>query len=202
MDAVQETVAEVEISLEQLDKIVQLKVANVPDWQIAKGFGLAEDLLMQLYETEEYKGRFSDYFGKQIEELDEVNKGWDGLEGKALRRLHQELDSSFLDPEFALKVAHVSNKAARRPLVGNKPIDANQGGTAVIYINNNFVERMQNLQIHQRNHLTAGGEKKQNDFVDPDQVENILLDGKKLERNIDQEIADILGDPLKLVGSG
>lgn len=112
---------EVEMTIEVLQRIVALKVANVPDWQIAKGFGIEEDLLPELYKTEEYEKEFAKHFAEQIKHISEANDGWDGLERKAIFRLNAELDRiGFIDPDFALKVAVHANKAARRPLVGDR----------------------------------------------------------------------------------
>lgn len=198
-------VTEIEMTYEQLEKIVLLKVSNVPDDQIARGFGFSEKWLTELYETEEYKECFRSHFEKQVEELDAVNKGWDGIEATALKRLNDELRSNFLDPEFALKIAAVANKAQRRNLIGNKPIEAERRGTAVIYIKGNFVEKMQTLQVTERNHGSAGGDMKQNDFVDPNAVENILLGEKRQvnsQRHLDQEVMDILAGGKTMIMAG
>lgn len=184
-------VVTVEITEERLRKIVQLKVANVPDWQICQAYGFDGEMLQQLAETEEYKEEFRKHFEGQITDTQITNEGWDGLEKDALVQLRRNL-VAMNDPDFALKVAAVANKAQRRPIMrNNTPIEGGHGGTAIIYVQGNFVNRMQNMQINERDHNKYQDAQKQNDFIDPSKVENMLGLNRQKE-NPEQDVMDIL----------
>lgn len=137
----------VAIKEQLLDKIARLTAMNVPTEQIAQACGITKGRVSQLTATEEFNEVLLQYYNEDFEQQDTLNRGWDAVEEEALGTVLETLQHN-PDPDFALRAATMANKAQRRGGVnGNQPINGNASASAVINLNQVFVDKLQHISV-------------------------------------------------------
>ena len=125
---------------ELLQKIAKMELQEVAATDIASVFSLSPEKISEITASDEYKAIKAELFLEKSEEAETRTNAWDRLEDLSLGHLieHMEIKP---DPEFALKVAAVANKAQRRTM-RNEPIAGQVAGRTVLQMNLTFVEKM------------------------------------------------------------
>lgn len=157
------------------EKIARFEVLGVTDEDTRNALGIVNGDLENIRGEERYKKVYARLLEEKIEERDTLNSGWDAIEEMALQRVFKKLQMG-ADPDYALKAAMVANKAQRKP-ANTRVIDANNAGQTKIALTQSFTLK-----------LTANGlqpvktieqvDKKSQDFLPPEKIENMLTSGK------------------------
>lgn len=178
------------INNQQLEKIARMAAFEVPAVQIARAMGLTEARISQITNSDEYKITLAEVSTQFFEQNQTLNDGWDTIEANSLNILMTNLKWRN-DPEFALRVAAVANKANRRGSVSNRMIDGQMGARAVFHLTANFIDRLQQINVTNKvvngdtNKSTNGKVKdnipaqKQSDYMVPEQVEKLFMAPEK-----------------------
>lgn len=136
--------------LDSLEKMARMAHAGVSQIQIASVVGLSEGRVSQIMDSQEYINQISAIEAESFEQMDLMNRGWDGIEERSLAIVFDHLQG-VPDPDFALKAAVVANKAVRRGQHVNKPIQIQAGLQTVIELNATFIGQLQqNFQVEER----------------------------------------------------
>lgn len=98
-----------ELTMDQVTRIASMTLAGVPDDQVLQVYPMKQEELAELRELDEYKEEFAKLAEKQVS----ISQGWNELEEKSLFHLKSIMETR-PDPDFALRVAAVANKAVRR----------------------------------------------------------------------------------------
>lgn len=126
-----------------LEKIAQMVLYEVPNHQIAAACGVSDGRISQIVATDEFKAVQETLATAHFEEQQLLNEGWDAVEQMSIAHVVTAMQHN-PDPEFALRVAAVANKATRRGAINHNPIGAGSAGVrAIIQLNANFVENLQ-----------------------------------------------------------
>ncbi len=199
------------VNSEQLEKIARMALYDVPYKQIAHAVSLTEAEIITIMEGEEYKELLDTLSTDHFEKYNSLNDGWDMAEAVALKGVLDHLEWA-KDPDFALKVATMANRATRRGQVNNRVIDGQAGVRAVIHLSAQFVDKLQinnnNVNGHQVNGNVNGGPRlalrnrnervdprlKDSDSMSPDEVEKIFAKsvGKNKEVKNDEDLLGFL----------
>jgi len=165
-----------------LEKLAKMILVGVPQKQIASSLNLSEGRISQIIITEEYKTAESKVAAVKFQEAELINKGWDGIEARGIKRVLDEMKHN-PDPEFALKASIAANKALRRGDFKNNPIVADRGVKAVIHLNPVFVEKLQqNFEISETKNASLTGSFKDSDFMPAKSVHELLGSGEQIEQ--------------------
>lgn len=168
--------------------------SGVSRTQIAQACGITETQLATLMEKSEFQDELAKLAGEQFDKFDTLNQGWDMLENSAMLKVSNYLDKiGDSDPEFALKTAAFANKAKRRGRHENNPITVQPNNQAVIYVNAQFANKLQqNFTVTKRQNLEL--QKKDNNFLPPKNVQSLLT--VKSEKDVQEmeKLEETLGD--------
>lgn len=136
------------------DRIVAMCAMQVPAVQIAEAVGLSEGRISQIKETDEFKQALAIELAKRLEERQELDDGWDGIEKKAIGIVADNLKWN-KNPEFALKAALIANKAVRRNSQFNQPLPTNMGQRVVINLSQTFVQKLKDSSAEEMKTVAA-----------------------------------------------
>jgi len=134
-----------------LQRVAKFVAMDVPMHQIAHAVNLPAEKLEQLTQLPAFKAVLEAHVTEQLEAHETLNRGWDTVEDLAVSHILEHLQAT-PDPDFALRVAAVANKAVRRGAAGNRPLEA-QTQSVVINLSTHFVQKLQQLNV---NHTPAG----------------------------------------------
>ena len=143
----QQTEAQKAAALEQIYvRMAAFKARGTTDDQIAVIFGVTKEEFNLIQETTIFVSALQQYSARYAEQSLDVDDKWDSVEQKGLKMVDDYLGSTF-DPDFALRVAQVSNKAQRKFTDGKgkqRPdaIDVD-GSRVVIKISNYYGSKLQ-----------------------------------------------------------
>lgn len=156
-----------------VDRVAKMRAYEVPSDQIMRACGLRTieevDAIIAKPECQAVIQRVA---VESFEKKQTLNDAWDAAEASSLNIIHQALTQN-PDPDFALRTAMYANKANRRGVHANRPIQGNVVGRAVITLNNTFVSKLQqNWIVTERESIEAT--KKAQDFLSPNDIEDIL----------------------------
>jgi hypothetical protein len=165
----------------KIEKIVKLINYGATNAEIAQATGLEEAEIVQVRAMPAFIAKLADSAYEEFDNFTTMNDAWDKLEQMSLVNVLQVVEYN-KDPDFNLKVAMLANKAQRRGLKTNKPIQATAPTRTVIVMNQQFVEL---LQADGRNRAVITGEStsvieqiennvKSQDFLNPEKVERML----------------------------
>lgn len=163
------------LSPEKMQKLARMELGGVPRKQTAMAMGVSEGRISQLIATEEYQEQAEAIAQAKFQENELVNKGWDSVEAMGLKNVVTALQND-PDPDFALRAAVVANKASRRGSQHqNNPIAQAAGAKAVIHLNANFVDKLQQntFNITERKNELAENQKDSN-FLGARNVQELL----------------------------
>jgi len=161
------------------EKIANLVIAGLPESQIGETCGIDVSRVSQIKQHEVYKEIVNRLSDEEIEVGSLFDKGWDRLEQDALGVLITAFDYN-KDPDFALKVAVVANKAVRRNGIGRGVIPMNAGAHVVINLNQRFVDKLQaGVPAHQSD--MSDKNKKRNDTLTVKGVQDLLAPVEETE---------------------
>jgi len=122
-----------------LHKVAAMVSDNVPQKDIADVMGVSEGRITQLKDDEKFKEVLSQAQLAKLKQYEEMDDTWDAVELKAIKKLKVALNL-FNDPEMALRIAAVANKAVRRSSSFNKPILPMNGGRVELTFSQNFID--------------------------------------------------------------
>jgi hypothetical protein len=192
-------------------KIAKMLVIGVPQIQIAEVMGLSEGRISQIKEEEGFKRIYEECLIEDFRKHEDLNNGWDSIEKKALEIILSVLQYN-KNPDYALKAAMVANRANRRgdgSANGNVPLPTNMGERVVIHLHQNFVGRLQQLNVEAIGAVDTQGktlkdliranEKKQVSMLGPQAVKKLLTkkrgpDDEDLLADLDMEELMVAGD--------
>ena len=159
------------------ERLVQMLLYEVPVKQIASALGISEGRVSQLSEEENIRERVSLATLEHMEEDRSINDGWNSVEAIALTTLLDTMKYN-KDADFALKAAMTANRAQRRGQLHNQPLNGQVGARAVVILNANFVERLQQVSVN-------GVAAEVGDNGSPRAIENEKGDGSVLASKTD-----------------
>ena len=188
------------VSDEILEQIVKMELAEISATQICTVAGLKLEEFEALKQSEIYTGLKQKLSMNEFLFNQNINDGWDCVERMALDQIHKKLQFGS-DPNFALRAAMVANKANKKGMHEQKPLNGNGTNVAIISISKTFVNELNQKKIAPRAEVQKEIPKKQQDFLEPAKVQNmltVLTDNEKggaidLQKVIDDEL-DELGD--------
>ena len=156
--------------------MVCMEVSNV---EIARATNLTESRIVQIKDSDGFKELLAQTSYEKLEEQQTINDAWDAAEFTAVGNLLKSLEWNS-DPDFALKVAMIANKARRRGEFGNRPIDGQVGARAVLNLSTNFVVKLQQNGDAAPKQINGAAEKidppqKDSNILNPDAVEKLLM---------------------------
>jgi len=161
-----------------LDRVAKLVAMGTAQKQIAQACGLTESRISQLVDTDEFRARLAELQSEDLEQADLMNRGWDSVEELALGNVLEAMQAN-PDPQFALQVANSANRAQRRGGIGNAPINGKSGATAVIQLNLQFTERLQEIGKFGQRAIEA--ESKRVDALPIAEAEHVLRDDLEID---------------------
>jgi hypothetical protein len=173
-------------SSELISRVANMVAYSVPNGQIAAVCGVEDADLQLILNTKEFQDELAAIEFANVDRQKTLNDGWDTLENIALSKVVTAMDT-MLDPDFALKVAAVANKASRRGGRFNRPIEGDLGSRAVINLNPTFIQRLQQTVSLNGNSDSVtkpvdAQKQKDHDFLAPNKVEKLLkLPAKQVE---------------------
>jgi len=146
--------------------------------------GLDISQVNRLIESEQFKTLLALEKDSQITNALQYDDGWDYAENLALSKVIENLQS-IPDPEYALKVASLANKASRRSNVHkNNPIVPIANLQAVINLNPTFVQKLQKtFEVSERK--LENLEQKTVNLLNPKGVKNLLQPKEEMEETAD-----------------
>lgn len=200
-------------SLEQREtlfrKIAKMELMGVSRGDIADVVGLSEGRLAQLVSGDEgFKRVFREESLKEHEKLEALNGGWDVAEHAALTQVIENLGMN-PDPEFALKVASVANKARRRGKF-NKPIVMPDGAQrTTLVLATGFVAKLEERgggSVSASTSSSATIMRKDVNYLQPSRVEDLMQLGEDSVDSVDS-VANkfnfaLVSSGLKIGGEG
>ncbi len=169
---------------QQLQKIARMAAFEIPSVQIARAMGLTEGRVSQIVNSDEYKVVLASVSTEFFEQNQLLNDGWDSIEATSLNTLMTNLQWSN-DPDFALRVAAVANKANRRGSISNRMIDGQMGARAVFHLTANFIDKLNQINVTNgaTEKATNGEDKtpsqKESDYMVPEKVEKLFMSPEK-----------------------
>lgn len=154
-----------DVKRRSFEKIANMNLSGMPVNAIAKVMGVTAAAISQITTRDDYKNVQTEVFESSFQRQKEIDEGWDKLEHKAIKGITDNMKWN-LDPEFALRVAVVANKAQRRGSAnsGNQPLSADVGQRVNIQLSKIYV-----------NQITVGAEGEQQQI---NQIEQVSEDGK------------------------
>ena len=158
---------------ELIKRVAQMKVYEVPHDQIAKACGLSDiNLVEMILQNPACQQEIADITTKEFEQSKTINEAWDMTEATGLNIMIQALRNN-PDPDFALRAAMYANKAQRRGIHNNRPINGDTVERVIVTLNANFVNKLQqNWNVMRREAATLT--QKDQDFLPPTDVESIF----------------------------
>lgn len=129
---------------DKYERIANLLAAGVPETQVADAVGLSPGRITQIKEEEEFQAYMSKAASAKAQMNTDLNDGWDGIERSALKILSDNMRIN-RNPEFALRVAAVANRATRRGPQGNQTLNAPTQGQVIVNLNAAFVNQLQGV---------------------------------------------------------
>lgn len=125
-----------------LEKVAVLDAQGVSNENIAEALGISRESVYEYQDREEYQKIIVELKTKSLERDKEFDEQWDSVEKRALDIVRNNLKTNF-DPHFALKAALLANKAVRRGMPGNRPLNGAGGPKAIITLNQIFIGKLQ-----------------------------------------------------------
>ena len=193
---------------EILERVANMEISEVPVSQICIANGISLDDFHELKQTEEYENLKQRRLVKDFLFNKDLSDGWDAVETMAVRQIIDTLKYS-KDPDYAMRAAMIANKAKRKGVHENVPVEAANGGVAVINLQKNFITKIQNNNINvapRNNGKVLNGDgaedvpKKQQDFLAVDKVENMLSPVTDKDKDgavdVSKSLEDILIDAV------
>lgn len=169
---------------EKFERIATLLAQGVDREQVALAVGMRVSELEGLEDDERYRGVAQKVVLEHIEAEQDLNRGWDAVEEKALSTLLQHMQIK-KDPDFMLRAAAVANKAQRRNLSvdpgRNAPLAMAAGARVVIQLNTQFLTGIHDLKTAAR------------DFSRME-----LTDRKRVDMMSTKAVAELLNPELSL----
>lgn len=139
-----------------LKQFTELVVSGMPTSCLAGYLNCTEDELVEVLNHPTITKSVTQ--SRNVTQLQSValNESWDSIERKAVKQISKAL--AFDDPEFALRAAHLANKALRRKAMekavsNDEPLN---GGTIVLTLNNNIINQLQAPSQPLQQSLTVG----------------------------------------------
>lgn len=124
-------------------RVAQMAAYDISETEIAAATGLSIGRVSQLLATPELDSMKVAFAAEQFDKVQTLNDGWDTVEQLALRSTILAMNNN-PDPDFALRVATVANRARRRGTFHNRPIDGGQNGIrTVVTLNRVTVDRLE-----------------------------------------------------------
>lgn len=168
--------SDVAIIKEKMQRVASLTAHGISDEDIADSTGLSVTMVLQLRETKEYKEAYAAIRAENLDEQLTLNDCYDTVELLAVSTIIDKLRVT-RDFDTALKAATMANKAQRRRVGNNQPLDGREGATVVFNLQQNFVEKLN--QVHEpadnaRSVRMINHDKKQQDFLGAKAVESLL----------------------------
>jgi len=192
---------------EIIERIAGLVVSQVSQEEIAKIFGVSQERISQLLQMPTFI-KIIEAKKKELGlQYEETNNLIDGVEKLAWEKVHKHLNFG-ADADYALRAAMVANKANRKGgMLGNAALSADQGGRAIITLNQTFITKLTQIGKEAATEIQAATSKsvkllptqdnrKTIDIANPAEIEK-LLDPQKPK--IDNAFG--LGDIKELDGS-
>lgn len=135
--------------LDKYDRIASMVAMGVPDTQIAEAVALSPGRISQIKDDTVFQEMLAAKYAARMEENAQFDSSWDSVEKQSLKVLNDTLKYN-RNPEFALKVAMVANKAQRRGQQ-NVTLPTHMGDRVVINLNASFVGKLQQINTGQVN---------------------------------------------------
>lgn len=176
-----------------IERVAKMDHAGVSQDQIATACNIDAVKLMELMETPKYKEALATIAAETFDKMDVLNGGWDMVENLAMNKVVDHLQK-VPDADYALKAAALANKAVRRGKHENSPIGIQPNNQAIINVSLQFADKLQqNFQVQTKQ--VADLKKKDNNFLPPKSVQNLLGNSKYSQKEDEQQqIADELGE--------
>lgn len=135
------------IEKNRLIKIAEMLASGVPQVQIAEVMDLSEGRISQIKESQEFRDIYEEVGGERLQRQQQFNEDWDGIEKRGLEIIAKHLKFGS-DPDYALRVAAIANRAQRRGGLANHNLQAQGMGERVsIQMGVNFIKHIQNMSI-------------------------------------------------------
>lgn len=182
--------------VEMYKKLAKLILYETPQNQIAMALKLSDGRISQIVQTEEFKEILAEISTEVFDSQQMMNQSWDAIENLAVCHVYEAMQAN-PDPEFALKVATVANRATRRGQLNHMPLQGSAGVRAVLQLNATFVNKLQqNFNIGNRH--DRGNEllehKQRTDYMLPGAVEQLLRPPSEVDVQLIQSIQSIEDD--------
>ncbi|PNX50666.1 MAG: hypothetical protein BV456_05945 [Thermoplasmata archaeon M8B2D] len=173
------------LAKDKMLKLARMELHGVPRKQTAMAMGLSEGRISQIMETAEYASAAEIIAAENFDKNEMINKGWDGIEALGIRKVVEVLQND-PDPDFALRAATLANKASRRGGFSQNPISQNVGVRAIINLNANFVEKLQqNFEITKDRTSILVEKQKDSNFLGAKAVQELLqIKSKKEDQDL------------------
>lgn len=164
------------------EKIANMQLAGMPVDAIAKVMCVTAPAISQITSRKDYKDVQLQIFESNFQKQREIDEGWDSLEHKAITGIQANMKWN-ADPEFALRVAAVANKAQRRGSAnyGNEPLNANVGQRVNISLSKIYV-----------NQITVGEEGEKEPVKQIEQVQEEAVVAIKVTDNLSKSAVEKL----------
>jgi len=177
-----------------LDRIAAMKAEGIADADIAETCGIEESTLVAVYEKDEFKEAVGRLKSDKFDTFQTMNTGWDMIENFAMNKVIEHLQK-MPDPDYALRAAAMANKAQRRGKSNNAPIHASPNQQVTIILQQGFADRLAKGVVLEHERPDAKTmEKKDNNFMPPKKVQNLLKSMKpqSLQDQVESEFGDLL----------
>lgn len=171
------------VKQELFKRVAQMDALEVPHTQIATAIGLSPERVSQLLQAPEVIEIKMTLVAERLEKFSTLNDAWDMVEEQSVGHVLLALQAMELnpDPDFALKVAAMANKAQRRGTVHNRPIEGQAGARAVVHLHQHFVEQLENNHAVQMAPVNRPVTQKEESVLTPGDVQRLLASpGKQL----------------------
>lgn len=173
-----------------LRKIAKFRYNGISDADIANVLHLTADEFSKLLESPEYKAISSEFQLETQEANIDIDADWDHVEREALGILKTTMEWN-RDPETALKVAAIANKAQRRHRGNNALHSADLGARKVINLHQFFVGQINNNQNNRAQKITLNPtDAKHNSFASAERIGEMFSIADTDTTGQDVEISD------------
>lgn len=175
--------------LQALEKIARMTLYGIKDADIGIVFQVTDSRISQIKAMDAYKEMEAKIAAQLYTQNEEINRGWDGVENKAVASVLAHLNVN-PEPDFALRAAAVANRAIRRGGNShhtNMPINPQSAGArAIVHLNPVFVQKVQNNFQITKSDNKAEIQQKDSNFLPAKQVQDLLsLDSAGNKRAFD-----------------
>ena len=174
-----------------MKRVAHLISWNVPHTAIMQSLNLTQNAFDEILQDEFYLSFVSSLVVARMEQQASVKEGWEAAEEQALCKVLKSLEFS-ADPDYALRVAQIANKAIEGETRERKQLDGRDTGAApvTVKLNVNFVQTVKDgITVSDNSEIP---QKKISEAPAPALIENLLTSTEK--KNEVRQFEELLED--------